>query len=1284
MNEIYPPSPANVPDDLTKPNNKYKSRVWIAVLGLLLFVALYFGLTAWFSWTGYRLISAALEPDGDLFRGLATGLPAAFLALFMLKALFFVKRGQQDNDIELKAEDEPRLFEFLNTLADEAGAPRPYRVFVSPRVNAAVFYDLSIINLFYPSKKNLEIGLGLVNVLNLGELKAVLAHEFGHFAQRSMAVGSWVYIAHQIASHIISQRDIFDKFIHGLSRFDLRIAWVGWILRFVVWSIRSLLDTVFSIVVIAQRALSREMEFQADLVAVSLTGSDALIHALHKLNAADEAWDRALSFAESEAREGHAITDIFVIQKLIIQRLREILNDQDYGQIPPLPEVDAANHRLFKAAMATPPRMWATHPENSAREENAKQTYIAAEVDDRAAWNLFHHARSLRERMSEHLIDPSDLSKTELKDTLAKLKTQFNKAYFARRFQGAYLGRSITRYTTESSQLYGDYAALQDVDAELDQLYQESLSDDLDKLRVLYEEKSHLEGIQQKTLHVTDGVIRHRDKQISRNEIPQELRSMQDEIDAVEKLIQAHDIRCRTAHLALARRAGKGWEESLKGLIALLHYADHCQANLHDVHGYVSNVVAVITADDRVSKRELKRLIKAANEAFAVLAEIYEKADQVQLGSLVGKQLEIEDWKVELGEFGLVAANKENINSWMDVFDGWIGTTLNAMSAVKTSALEQLLKVEGYLEKHHRDSTAVSDAPLAPKVPTIYATLMHGQERERQTQLGLWDRFYTASGLIPATLRFVVAASVVGVVIYLGTLVGNASVTVFNGLANTVQVDIAGQSVNLGAFSHTELEIPASSYHKVTASINGQEVESFQVKTSGGFGQYIYSVANASPLLEWTEVYGNAQGRPDRKLGAPRWITTSAQVLFKEPPETVTTKTGGATRTVLDANYGDADPTNLVDYIESELELETMIHQHAVWDSPYSLFLYKWLGMAFEKTEIMPLLEERLGNFPNDIVAMRLMQDYASDETAYNSLCKQHSALAAQSPDDANLQYLAARCLPKLTEINRAFIEGEKKWPDNVWFKVAAGATYAELGDWENAQRALSEAMSKQGPYKNSLAVDLARVMRLLDTITASDYQQLTAVSDTLSNRIQLETGEDLGDSPYRVYSLMNKGDLDAALIAAREMEKTQTRSLRLLAASDGAAPGLAKEALSMPNEHGIDDATTWSMLGLALREGADHMPYQDMAIKLGGGARDMLAILQKLYSSGAYKDFEQDMQGLEPYERGYLYSTAAIMMGKKQVPDEWKIKAGRLLFASERPYFAVGGTKASSDTASN
>ncbi|UUZ51245.1 M48 family metallopeptidase [Massilia sp. B-10] len=108
-----------------------------------------------------------------------------FIGAFMVKAIFSVRNAKPTDLHEVTAKDQPRLFAFLFDLADAHAAPRPHKVYLSARVNAAVFYDLSLFNLIFPSKKNLEIGLALVNTLTLGELRAVLAHEFGHFAQRS-------------------------------------------------------------------------------------------------------------------------------------------------------------------------------------------------------------------------------------------------------------------------------------------------------------------------------------------------------------------------------------------------------------------------------------------------------------------------------------------------------------------------------------------------------------------------------------------------------------------------------------------------------------------------------------------------------------------------------------------------------------------------------------------------------------------------------------------------------------------------------------------------------------------------------------------------------------------------------------------------------------------------------------------------------------------------------------------------------------------------------------------
>lgn len=173
--DVAPGISANIPSDFTKPSSRYKSRAWLALAGLIGFIVIYLGLAIWLAWTCYRLITAALSnPNvGSWFIGLGAG----FLSVFLFKALIFVQRSQPSDDIELKAADQPELFAFIYGLADEIKAPRRYRVYLSPRVNAGVFYDLSLLNFIIPSRKNLEIGLGLVNILNVGEFKAVLAHE---------------------------------------------------------------------------------------------------------------------------------------------------------------------------------------------------------------------------------------------------------------------------------------------------------------------------------------------------------------------------------------------------------------------------------------------------------------------------------------------------------------------------------------------------------------------------------------------------------------------------------------------------------------------------------------------------------------------------------------------------------------------------------------------------------------------------------------------------------------------------------------------------------------------------------------------------------------------------------------------------------------------------------------------------------------------------------------------------------------------------------------------------
>jgi len=794
------------------------------------FVAAYVALSGWFVWTALRNLAAVVIGRDDAVWAAVGGGAAAYLAVFMLKALFFVKHSYEINDIEITPQQEPRLFAFLNRLADEAKAPRAHRVFLSPLVNAAVFYDLSILNLILPSKKNLEIGLGLVNVLNMGEFKAVLAHEFGHFAQRSMAVGRWVYIAQQIAGHIITTRDALDSFLSRLSRFDFRVAWIGWLLSLIVWSIRSVMVTFFHLVILAQRALSREMEFQADLVSVSLTGSDALIHALHRLQVADDAWDRTLHFGFVEVQKARPVRDLFAVQHRIIHHMRTILSKPEYGAPPAMPQQQPDRHRIFKLELAQAPRMWSTHPSNTDREANAKRTYIPADIDDGSVWELFQDAGAIKERMSQHIFKAGADAPpaAPVDESLKRLDERYERSYLQPRYRGVYLGRSVVRHATNPGELYVEQPANEDLPAALDSLYPESIADRLERLRELHDELNALEALRLGVASAPGGVMQHRGRQLRRADLPGVISQLRGEVRATAQTVQEHDRRCRSIHMEAARQVGMGWDEYLRGLAGVLHYADHTEADLRDVQGLFANVYAVVTADRNVSATELDRLVGTANRVFVVLKAVYAQAGAVSLDSALLRELGTESWAQMLGEFKLIKASKENIGDWLGVIDSWINATAAALESLQLAALNQLLVTEGEVAGFLRQGVQPPEAqppqaqppeaPPASVIPKDYPVLPPGKERERQTSLDLWSRFQIADGLAPTLARLAVAGAIITVVLLLGGSTAQPSLMVYNGLDTTVNVALGPSRITLNPFTSGVLDTPGGGRHMITTT----------------------------------------------------------------------------------------------------------------------------------------------------------------------------------------------------------------------------------------------------------------------------------------------------------------------------------------------------------------------------------------------------------------------------------------------------------------------------------
>src|SRR5262249_13952858 len=141
--KLYPPSPVDVPDDLAVPSGRYRLQVILVLASLLLFAALYMGLVAGSGYLTYLAVMYPIERVNLATSLLKIALSAAavLLFLFLLKGLFKRSREEKALQIEIVEEDHPDFFALLRGLCTEIHAPFPRHVYVSPEVNACVFYN---------------------------------------------------------------------------------------------------------------------------------------------------------------------------------------------------------------------------------------------------------------------------------------------------------------------------------------------------------------------------------------------------------------------------------------------------------------------------------------------------------------------------------------------------------------------------------------------------------------------------------------------------------------------------------------------------------------------------------------------------------------------------------------------------------------------------------------------------------------------------------------------------------------------------------------------------------------------------------------------------------------------------------------------------------------------------------------------------------------------------------------------------------------------------------------
>ena len=242
---------------------------------------------------------------------------AALLGLGRALVTMVRRPPEPEDEVEIEEASEPELYDAVRKLAVEAGAPAPDRIALVADVNAYVREFGPFMGLV-PGRRTLAIGAPLLDTLTVSQLRAVLAHELGHFAGGDTRLGPLAFRAQQGLA----------RMVESLGRSWISSVFVAY------WKLHRRVTA----------AVSRSQELGADRAAVQVAGRQAAADALQRIDVAARAEDLVRhAYLAPLLERGHRPDDL-------ASPLRHVLADA--GQVEALLEGE-------ESEAAHP---WATHP----------------------------------------------------------------------------------------------------------------------------------------------------------------------------------------------------------------------------------------------------------------------------------------------------------------------------------------------------------------------------------------------------------------------------------------------------------------------------------------------------------------------------------------------------------------------------------------------------------------------------------------------------------------------------------------------------------------------------------------------------------------------------------------------------------------------------------------------------------------------------------------------------------------------------------------------------------
>lgn len=291
-----------------------------------------------------------------------------FVFIFLVKFIFRKNHYSTRHLLEVNRSHQPQLFAIIDEIVAETGVKAPQKVFLSPDVNASVSYNSIFWSMFLPVKKNLTIGVGLINTTSVGELRTILAHEFGHFSQKSMKVGGYVSQAEKIIFETVYNNKDYENFIMEFSGGNAIFKIFGLISVSFINAFQSVLKGMSSFLFKNHASLQREMEYHADAISTYITNPDEQTSSLLRLELSDVAFISSFNFY-IENKQKYLPKDLYKNQISLMKILSE-RNNHPY--INGLPKIDAEDLTRYNKSKIEIEDQWTSHPDILKRIERIK------------------------------------------------------------------------------------------------------------------------------------------------------------------------------------------------------------------------------------------------------------------------------------------------------------------------------------------------------------------------------------------------------------------------------------------------------------------------------------------------------------------------------------------------------------------------------------------------------------------------------------------------------------------------------------------------------------------------------------------------------------------------------------------------------------------------------------------------------------------------------------------------------------------------------------------------